>query len=248
MYKIIIALSYNGIYFNGWQKQKNLLTIQNYIETIVSLIFGYNVKICCSGRTDKGVNSIEQIIDFNIKKKITIKFCINSIKYYLGTNIKILWVQNIHSHFNSRINSIIRNYRYIIYNKKNELLFLRKKILLINKYINFYKLRKISDKIIGMNNYKYFRTHNSNNKNTVRYVFDIKIFKYNEFIIFDITANSFLYNMIRIIIGFLLNKQFKKNITHENKFIIPSYGLYFIKSYYPKKFFLKYNKKYLYLY
>ena len=59
MNKIIMGFSYNGKYFKGWQKQKNILTLQEYIEIILSLILGYNVNIISSGRTDKGVHSIE---------------------------------------------------------------------------------------------------------------------------------------------------------------------------------------------
>ena len=241
MNKIIMGFSYNGKYFKGWQKQKNILTLQEYIEIILSLILGYNVNIISSGRTDKGVHSIEQIINFNIKKNIKLKYLINSINYYIKINIKILWAQNIPLYFNSRKKSIIRNYRYIIYNNKNNALFLKNKIFYIKKNINNNKINNIKKKLIGMKNYNFCRTINKNIKNTIKYIFDIKIFKYNKFIIFDISANSFLYNMIRYLIGFLIIKQ---NLIYKNKYkiIAPAYGLYFIKSYYPKKFFIKYNK------
>ncbi|QQG46957.1 MAG: tRNA pseudouridine(38-40) synthase TruA [Candidatus Azosocius agrarius] len=248
MYKIILGITYNGKYFYGWQQQKNLLTLQKYIEIILSLIIGYNIKIFSSGRTDKNVNAIEQIITFTIIKNLKLKFLLNSINYYIRANIKILWVQNICLSFNVRKDSIIRNYRYIIYNDKFDPLFLKKKIFCFHKHINYHNFKNIKNKMLGMNNYKSFSSTNCNNKNTIKHILDIKIFNYNKFLIFEITANSFLYNMIRYLVGFFILKNFNI-LTHKKiyKLIVPAYGLYFIKSYYSKKFFLKYNKKFMQL-
>ncbi len=246
MYRLLSCVRYNGFFYHGWQKQyENDNSIQNIIENSLFLLFKYNIKIFCSSRTDVGVHSLGQIFHFDIKKYIKINLLLNSLNNILPIYICIKWIKYICVKFNARYNAIARRYIYVIYNSNLKPIFLNKLVLYNNNYINIDLMLKASKYLLGKHNFNSFRSSKCESNNPYKTIFYLNIYKINNFIFFDIKANSFLYHMVRNIVSSLLlvgtykysilwikDFLFYRNKNFFNICIVKPYGLYLTEVYY----------------
>ncbi len=246
MYRLLACVKYNGSLYHGWQKQyKNDNSIQNIIENSLFLLFKYNIKIFCSSRTDIGVHSLGQTFHFDIKKYIKIDLILNLLNNILPIYICIKWIKYVYNNFNARYNAIARKYIYIIYNSNLKSVFLNKLVTYYNNYININFMLKASKYLIGRHNFSSFRSSKCESNNPYKTIFYLNIYKINNFIFFDIKANSFLYHMVRNIVSSLLligtykysilwikDFLFYRNKNFFDICIVKPYGLYLMNVYY----------------
>lgn len=211
MKRIILGIQYNGYSWHGWQKQKHKLTIQDKLEEAIKKLTLIKINIICSARTDTGVHALEQIIHFDTnlnKKKI---FWKNGINHFLPSTINIIWVYKLNinnikkKNFHARFSTISRTYQYILYNGNLKSPFLIGKVGWTNKKININLMNNGAKYLIGKHDYSYLKSSKCQSKSPIKNIKFIKIYKYNKIIIFIIKANSFLYHMVRNIIGLLIN-------------------------------------------
>ncbi|CAL4042467.1 tRNA pseudouridine synthase A [Buchnera aphidicola (Phyllaphis fagi)] len=203
--KFAIGLEYDGSGYHGWQYQKKgILSIQQELETAISLVANHKVHVVCSGRTDAGVHSIGQVAHFNtisIRKNISWILGINT---YLPSDISIQWIKQVNNYFHARYSAISRSYRYVIYNDKYRSSLFRNKSNHIHHDLNIQLMYQASRFIIGEHDFTSFRSKKCQSKTPLRKVTYINIFKYRMFIYIDIIANSFLQHMVRNIVGCLI--------------------------------------------
>ncbi len=205
MYRLFACVKYNGYFYNGWQKQKkNDNSIQSVIENSLFILFNYYVKIFCSSRTDIGVHSLGQTFHFEIKKYIKINKILKFLNYILPNYIYINWIKYVNNNFHARYNAIARRYIYIIYNNKIKCIFLNKLVTFINTNIDINLMLIASKFLIGRHDFSSFRSSGCESKSSYKIIFYLNIYKKNNFIFFDIKANSFLYHMVRNIVSSLL--------------------------------------------
>lgn len=209
--KYRIDLSYDGSNFYGFAKQpNNLLTVQDFIEQKLSIIFDEKIIIFAAGRTDKYVHAVNQTVHFSSKKIIEP----NQIKHFLNSQSDSIFVKNIEivdNSFNARYSAKSKIYCYVI-NIGEHNVFQKNYELQYNKELNLEKIKEILNLFIGKKDFKSFST--SDLKDTVRKIFYIKIFKKNKKVYFFISGNGFLRNMVRMIIGTFLEYE-KENITKQ---------------------------------
>lgn len=203
-YKLIIG--YDGARYQGWQKNKNATeTIQNKLEKVISEVVGEEIKLIGSGRTDKGVHASAQVANFITKsrhKSSSLKYQINKA---LPEDIVIQAVNKVDIKFNSRFYAIDKTYRYTIWKANAETLplFERKFVHHLDEQVDVDLMLLASVKFLGQHDFKGFSSDKTK-KTTIRTINSIDIIEEEDYIEIEINATGFLYNMVRIIVGTLI--------------------------------------------
>jgi len=203
--KLAFTLEYDGTEYSGFQKQNNAITIQEHIENALKKITGSEVKINYSGRTDAGVHALSQVFDFDTNIKRDDDNWINGINSNLPKSISVKNIYNVKEDFNSRFSALERRYAYVIYNSKKKPIFFDKYSYWITNKLDIKSMNHQLNMFLGEHNFNSFRSSSCNSKNSIKKVSFVDIKKTNNFIIVTIAANAFLQNMVRIMVGTIID-------------------------------------------
>ena len=205
MRNIKLIIEYDGTNYAGWQKQNDVRTIQGCIEKAIFEITKEEVELISSGRTDSGVHALGQVANFLTNNKISIEKVPRALNAKLPDDIGIIEAEEVSLDFHARYHSKRKRYRYVIYNSKHKRPLLRNQAYMINYNLDFELMKNQASKIIGEHDFVCFKTVGSSAKTTVRTIYDVSLIKKEDFIILEIEGNGFLYNMVRIIAGTLID-------------------------------------------
>lgn len=220
-YKLIIQ--YEGTKYNGWQKQiKTENTIQGKLENIISKMLGENIELHGSGRTDAGVHAYAQVANFWADTDMTPQEIRNYINVYLPKDIAVISVELAASRFHSRLNAKKKTYVYRIHNSDIPNVFERNFMYFYPQKLDVELMKKASIHFIGEHDFKAFCSNKNFKKSTVRTIYSIDIIQNGEEIRIIYTGNGFLYNMVRIITGTLIEIGAGKRKEDEIDYIIQS--------------------------
>lgn len=203
-YKLTIA--YDGTRYNGWQKQGNTdKTIQGKIEAVISIFANEPVEISGAGRTDAGVHAKGQAANVQLKKKGCEEELLRYLNEYLPEDICILSAEEVPERFHARLSAKGKHYRYCICNNtEHPDLFMRKYEEYVKEPLDIRAMRTAAAYFIGEHDFSSFCSNKHMKKSKVRNVTDIKITKEADKITLDFYGDGFLYNMVRIITGTLI--------------------------------------------
>lgn len=241
MRNIKLTIEYDGKEFNGWQKQPNKLNIQGNIEKVISEITKEEIELIGSGRTDAGVHAIGQVANFKTNSNIPIEKFAIAINSRLKKSIIIKKAEEVPERFHSRYNCKKKTYRYIINNSDMGSAIYRNLEYNIKMPLNLENMKKASKYFEGEHDFSAFKASGTSSKSSVRTIYSADVKKENERIIIELTGNGFLYNMVRIISGTLVEVGLGKIRPEEIEDIIdsknrqmagktlPPYGLYLVE-------------------
>lgn len=213
MRNIKLEISYDGTKYYGWQKQKDKKTVQETIEKAIYEITGNEVKLIGSGRTDRGVSAISQVANFLDESKFDIQKYEKAINSRLKREyITINNVEEVDIDFNARFNAKQKTYIYIINNQKQRGTITREHEYYYPYTLDVVAMNEAIQEIVGEHNFKCFEAAGSKRDSTIRTIYDAKVYEEkinnimdnSERIIISVTGNGFLYNMMRIIAGTML--------------------------------------------
>lgn len=244
MRNIRIILEYDGTNYHGWQYQKNALTIQEVVKKAIEKITAEKINLIGASRTDTGVHAYYQVANFKSKTKIPaekIPYAINSL---LPRDITVVEAKDVEQDFHSRYSSKGKRYRYVILNRKFSSPIMRNYCWHINYKLDIEKMKEAADFLIGTHDFSAFKASGSNVKNPIRTVKETTLNKNKDIITFEIEADGFLYNMVRIIVGTLVDigchkiepYMIKNILESKNRNLAgktsPPQGLYLLKIFY----------------
>jgi len=206
MRNIKLVIEYDGKDYNGWQKQPNKLNIQGEIERAIESITGEEkIDLIASGRTDAGVHAFGQIANFKTKSNIPIgKFPI-AINSQLKKSVVIKSAQEVEERFHSRYNCKEKTYRYVINNSEQGSAIYRNLEYHFPIKLDVKLMQQAIKYFEGEHDFKGFKSSGTSGKNSVRTIYKAEIKQEGEHIYIELTGNGFLYNMVRIIAGTLLD-------------------------------------------
>ncbi len=240
MRNIKLTIEYDGKDFNGWQKQPNKLNIQGTIEQAIKNITGEDVELNASGRTDAGVHALGQVANFKTNSEIPIEKFAIAINSKLKKSIVIKKAEEVDEKFHSRLNCKRKTYRYIINNSSEGTAIYRYLETHIPQKLDVKKMEQALKYFEGEHDFKAFKASGTSSKSSVRTIYKTQIYKKEDRIIIELTGNGFLYNMVRIIAGTLVDVGLGKiepqqieNIIKEKKRenagkTLPPNGLYLV--------------------
>ena len=241
MRNIKLTIEYDGKDFNGWQKQPNKLNIQGEIEKAIYNITKEKVDLIGSGRTDAGVHALGQIANFKTNSNISIEKLPLALNSQLKNSIIIKKAEVVDERFHSRYNAKQKTYRYIINNSKCGTAIYRNLEYCFPIELDVEKMKEATKYFEGEHDFKAFKSSGTSGKNSVRTIYKAIVKKEGERIIIELTGNGFLYNMVRIISGTLLEVGMGKIAPDEIENIIdskdrqkagktlPAHGLYLVE-------------------
>lgn len=200
-----MILAYDGGRYNGWQKQGNTdNTIQEKLEGIVTALAGCPTEVYGSGRTDAGTHAYGQVANFHMEWKGTAEELMDCINQKLPEDIAVLSLETVHPRFHSRLSAKAKTYEYTIWNSKKPPVFERKYVFWCEKPLNVEKMKKASRSFVGEHDFKSFCANKRMKKSTVRKIYDIQIHCNENKITILYHGNGFLYQMVRILTGTLI--------------------------------------------
>lgn len=205
MRNIKLIIEYDGKGFNGWQKQPDRLNIQGEIEKAIEEITGEKVDLTASGRTDAGVHSLGQTANFKTDSKIPTEKFAKAINSRLKKSIVIKSAEEVDEKFHSRYSVKSKTYRYIINNSENGTAIYRGLEYHVPMKLDYEKMNEAIKYFIGEHDFKAFKASGTSSKSSVRKILDGSVRKEGERVIIEVTGTGFLYNMVRIISGTLLD-------------------------------------------
>ena len=215
--KLGFTVEYDGTTYSGFQSQKNVLTVQGCIENALKKVTKEDIRINYSGRTDAGVHAMSQVCDFETNIDRNKKNWLNGLNSNLPSSIAVKDIFRVPADFNSRFSAIERKYAYLIYNSDNKPLFFEKHAYWITNKLNTVLMEEELKKFIGKKDFSSFRSSSCNSKNPNKNISYVDVKTIDSFIIITIAANAFLQNMVRIMVGTIIDiAKNEKNMTIED--------------------------------
>jgi tRNA pseudouridine38-40 synthase len=213
-----MTISYDGSRYKGFQRLKdNDMTIQGKIEDVLSKMTNESIEIIGSGRTDMGVHAYGQVANFKTNSNLSIDKMKSYLYEYLPEDIVITNLEEVEDRFHSRYNAKSKVYLYKIYNNKFHDPFLRRYTAHIPKKLDIDLMREASKYFIGEHDFTSFASSKSKKKSNVRTIHSINIKEENGLIEIYFEGNGFLYNMVRIMTGALIDVGHKKILPEDIK-------------------------------
>lgn len=205
---IRLTIEYDGTRFCGWQKQNarnRFRTIQEEIERSAERLFGKEIRLIGAGRTDSGVHAEAQIANFKVNSNLPLYNIKKGLNSYLPADIAIVSVEHADLHFHARFNAKSKLYRYTIVNRKVRSPLLKRYAALISFDLDIDAMRKAAKYFIGKKDFRSFQATDKKATNPIRSIKRLDIVKDFHIIRIYIQADGFLYNMVRNIVGTLID-------------------------------------------
>lgn len=202
-YKMIIQ--YDGTRYDGWQRQGNTKnTIQEKIENVIGELLEEEIDLNGSGRTDAGVHALGQVANFKTDREFDAEHMLMEINRYLPKDIRLLSLDEADLRFHSRLNARKKTYLYRIDNTAFGSVFDRKYAMRFNERLDVNAMREAAAFYVGEHDFKSFCTKKNMKKSTVRTIYSVDIAENNGIIEITYCGSGFLYNMVRILTGTLM--------------------------------------------
>lgn len=204
MTNYLVSVGYDGSCYHGWQIQKNAITVQQVFQQALEKLFREKTDIKGCSRTDSGVHANMYCVSFKSEKEIPCPNVISGLNTYLPKDIAAFECRVVPPDFHARYSVHSKEYVYRVYNGKIRNPFLQKYAFHYKYPIDAEYLDKEAKAFIGTHDFAAFCSANSKVESTVRTVYDFRVERAGDEVRFVVSANGFLYNMVRIMVGTLL--------------------------------------------
>ena len=199
---IKIILEYDGSQFSGWQVQPNRRTVQDEVQQALKALINEEISVTGSGRTDAGVHALGQVASFRTKSELPISVFKSGLNKYLPVDVRIIEAEEASDRFDARRNAVKRTYRYHIAKRSR---------VLCRQYTwhPFFEfdvdtMKQASKCLVGLHDFSSFCKKNGEIDSYTSRVLNIEWKNTDDEIRFEIAATHFYHNMVRIIVGTLL--------------------------------------------
>jgi tRNA pseudouridine38-40 synthase len=199
MRNLKLTIEYDGTDFCGWQRQAHERTVQAEIEHSLFMLTEEKVTLTAAGRTDAGVHALGQVANFKTNSRLPLQTFVRGGNSRLPRDVRIISAEDVHADFNARYSAKARTYRYYIAKRQQA----------VGRYyawyywnpLNLQVMRDSCRTILGTHDFSGFCRNQSDREH---YLCDVRYASWNEtndLLIFEICANRFLHNMVRILVG-----------------------------------------------
>lgn len=204
MRNIKLIVEYDGTNYAGWQRQNNAITIQQRVEEAVEIVTGTFSEVTGSSRTDAGVHAKGFVCNFHTESKIPSANFKKALNGFLPEDIVIIDSKEVDEKFHSRFDSLGKRYVYTVVNGAERPAIGRNYMYHFHRDLDMEKMKEASKYFLGTHDFSAFKKTGSSVKTSVRTITELQITKEEKNISFSIVGDGFLYNMVRIIVGTLL--------------------------------------------
>ena len=251
MKRIVLGIEYDGSHFKGWQLQITGRTVQEVVEAALSKVANQSVRVFCTGRTDSGVHALAQVIHFDTNVVRDMGAWMRGGNCFLPDDVRIIWAQAAVGDFHARYSAIARFYRYVIINRPMKSALLRQQATWCYSPLDETKMHQGAQTLVGHHDFSSFRAKGCQSQSPQRMMYFIRVYRENERVIIDLSANAFLHHMVRNIAGVLIDigtgkypVEWVQNLLdlknrEQGGVTAAPYGLYLAGVYYPERYQIK---------
>lgn len=250
MNRILLQVEYDGTNYAGWQRQLNGIAVQQVLEETLSSVCGHPVKVTGSSRTDAGVHAHGQMVHFDTSARIPAErypFALNNL---LPRDIRVLSGRLVPNGFHARFLACGKKYTYRILNSRHGSALMRFDHYHVPVPLNDAAMTRAASTLSGEHDFAAFQASGGTAKTTIRTIHDVQLARRDDEIIITVAGNAFLYNMVRIIAGTLVEighgkkdedaflKAFETHDRLSLGMTAPACGLELTEVYYPAEAFI----------
>jgi len=247
MRNIKAIIQYDGSPYYGFQAQLNpevLPTVQETLEEAIGGLLKEDITVHSAGRTDRGVHALGQVVHFYTASRIPTGKLAAAVNHHLPNTVYMLSAEDVPLEFHARKSALGKQYQYRVWNSEEHTVFGNQYFYHYPGLLDDEKMAIACDMLTGMHNYQGFCSAGCTVKSFVRTVYDMKMKRDGEDILFNVYGNGFLYNMVRIMVGTVLDiglgrkdlscisKTFESMDRHQAGRTAPAGGLYLKKVFY----------------
>lgn len=247
-YTLAIGIEFLGTHYHGWQRQREVLGVQELLESAISKVANEPIEVVAAGRTDASVHASNMIAHFVTHAYRPNQKWLRGVNSLLPDDIALRWIQPMPDDFHARFKAIARRYRYITLNQPQRPAILNHQVTHIYEPLDVAAMQLAASYITGTHDFTSFRAAACQSNQPIRQVSHANLFSHGSFIVFDIQADGFLHHMVRNLMGTLFAigrhdlqpTDFLDILAKKDRTIAPPTasgdGLYFINAYYPDRY------------
>ncbi len=199
-----LGIEYDGSGFSGWQRQDHAPSVQDSVEQAVSTVANHPVTVTAAGRTDTGVHARCQVAHFDSDSERSDRQWTLGINSNLPDGVRVLWVQQVDGSFHARFGAYSRSYRYRIMNRWVRPAIGVEYYAWCREPLDEELMHRAAQLLLGKHDFSAFRSAGCSAQHAFREVTSISVTRAGEVVDVDISANAFLYHMVRNIVGSLM--------------------------------------------
>jgi len=212
---IRLVIEYDGTRYGGWQRQKNSITIQQRLEEAIEKIVHEHVNVIGAGRTDAGVHALAQVANFRTTSRIPAAKFVSATNAHLPKDIAVRGADEVPLDFHARYDAQARHYRYTILNDPVRTAIGRSYAYRVWPPLDLGPMQEAAHGLLGEHDFSAFETESSPERQSVRRIERADLSRAGPYVLFDVVGNAFLYNMVRAIVGTLIQVGRGKITPHE---------------------------------
>ena len=199
-----IGIEYDGSGFLGWQIQRQEPTVQGVLERALAKVADHETRVTCCGRTDTGVHALAQVAHFDSPSKRSERSWVLGLNSHLPDGVSVLWARPVDDEFHARFSAFARSYRYRILNRWIRPALEHRRASWIRQPLDAERMNDAAAHLLGEHDFTSFRAANCQANHAVREIQHISVVREGDVVTLDVTANGFLYHMVRNIAGSLI--------------------------------------------
>lgn len=243
--RIKLVIEYDGSGFHGWQVQENAHTVQEELERAVLKITGENARVTGAGRTDAGVHAFGQVAHFDTSSKISAEKFAAALNSILPPEVSVVFSQEAPADFHARFSASGKTYEYRILNRQTRSPILAKRAWHIREELDLDDMELAAGKFLGKHDFSAFCSSGHSVLTYDRIITASEWIRQEDHQAYRVSGNGFLYNMVRIMIGTMVEIGMKKRPAEDIEALFkgkdrnqagitaPPHGLYLVKVHYP---------------
>lgn len=243
-----IGLEYDGSAFLGWQIQRQEPTVQSCVEQALARVADHEIRVTCCGRTDTGVHAVCQVAHFDSDAVRSERSWVLGLNSHLPAAASVLWIRQVDSDFHARFSAFSRSYRYIILNRWVRPALDARTKSWCRSPLDADSMHRAAQALLGEHDFTSFRASACQAQHAVREIQEISVRREGDIIQLDVTANGFLYHMVRNIAGSLIRvgrgdassewvgEVLEQRDRAQAATTAPPEGLYFLAARYPGQY------------
>lgn len=248
--RIALGIEFDGTPYSGWQSQPNGVGVQDRLQRALSSMADEAIHVIAAGRTDAGVHGRLQIVHFDTQAIRPNTAWVRGTNAHLPNSIRVLWALEVAPEFHARFDAYERSYQYLLYNHPVASAIAATKSGWFHLPLDVQAMSQAASFLLGEHDFSAFRASDCQAKTPVRVMKSVSIKQAGAYIVFEFTANAFLYHQVRNMVGALIYvgkgnltpADFKSLLEARNRTHVPPtfapHGLYLVGVKYPESYAL----------
>jgi len=202
--RIALGIEYDGTAYNGWQRQKTGLGVQQRVEEALRVVADHPVEVTCAGRTDTGVHASGQVVHFDTPNTRDDRGWLLGINSNLPADVSVMWARHVKDDFHARFSATGRNYRYQILNRLERSALHRNRAWWVYSPLDAEPMHEAAQHLLGEHDFSSFRAAGCRANTPHRNITRLSVERSGDWITLEVSANAFLQHMVRNITGSLV--------------------------------------------